>query len=459
MELADGGDLFDKIESDVGVGEDIAQVYFTQLVKGVAYMHSKGVAHRDIKPENILLSSSGDLKLADFGLATLFEYGGKRKLCSTSCGSPPYTAPEVANCDTKTVKRAGGGYSGDLVDIWSCGVVLFVLLAGNTPWDEPKDTSYEFHEYVVSNGRPQGDELWDCLPQETLSLLRGMMRVDVSERMSLESVAKHPWFTRPNPYLDNQGTIQNPVAMATQMFENMRIDFSQDPLAPSQSQSQRQSQRSADAMVLDSQQDWKHNPKLPSTQPATPSNDIIFDWERPSRSATTVNSSNQPLNGERLDAIMSTNNASYDDDSFLADEPSMSQFSQHPTVPISRTQFARQFHDILPSQPLTRFFSPWPAQTLWPLIHRAFHQLSIPLQEIPHEEAGRSWVRFKAMDSRGCQMRGDVVVEAVGGQGMMGDGGMLEVMMVKTKGDPVEWRRLFKKVVVLCREGVYFPDG
>ena len=447
MELADGGDLFDKIESDVGVGEDIAHVYFTQLVKGIAYMHSKGVAHRDIKPENILLNSLGDLKLADFGLATLFEYDGKRKLCTASCGSPPYTAPEVASCDTRTTKRAGGGYSGDLVDIWSCGVVLFVLLAGNTPWDEPKDTSYEFHEYVISNGRPSGDELWDRLPSDTLSLLRGMMRVEISERYSLETVTKHPWFTRANPYLTETGSIQNPVAMATRMFESMKIDFGQDPLAPSQSQSQRQSQRSVEAMVIDSQEDGKNSYKLPSTQPETPSNDFMFDWERPSRSLTTVN-------GDGADAMMTS--SSYADESLLADEPSMSQFSQRPTVPISRTQFARQFQDILPSQPLTRFFSPWPSNSLWPLIRRAFHQLNIPIQETPHVEAGKSWVRFKTLDTRGCQMHGDVVVEpAVTGV----DGAMLEVMMVKTKGDPVEWRRLFKKVVVLSREGVYLPEG
>lgn len=450
MELADGGDLFDKIESDAGVGENIAHVYFTQLVKGIAYMHTKGVAHRDIKPENILLSETGDLKLADFGLATLFQYEGKRKLCTTACGSPPYTAPEVANCDTKAMMRSGGGYSGDLVDIWSCGVVLFVLLAGNTPWDEPKDTSYEFHEYITSNGRPEGDELWERLPPGTLSLLRGMMRVDVSARFSLETVSQHPWFTRQNPYLNDAGAIQNPVEMATQMFESMKIDFEQDPLALSQSQSQRQSLHSAstDAMVLDSQEEQRTNRKLASTQPDPHSDEITFDWERPSRSATTVNGS--------AEAMLINDSASYSDNSLIADEPSMSQFSQRPTVPISRTQFARRFHDILPSQPMTRFFSPWPTNSLWPLLHRAFHQLSIPVPQTPHAEAGRSWIKIKTLDSRGCQMMGDLVVEpAIQGA----EGGMLEIMLVKTKGDPVEWRRLFKKVVVLCRGGVFVPEG
>ena len=159
MELAEGGDLFDKIEADAGIAQDIAHVYFTQLVSAIGFMHSRGVAHRDIKPENILLSADGDLKLADFGMATLFEYRGKRKLATTLCGSPPYVAPEVLSCSTQSGTK-GIGYAADMADVWSCGVVLFVLLAGNTPWSRPVEgrdeygRPNEFSEYIESNGRP-----------------------------------------------------------------------------------------------------------------------------------------------------------------------------------------------------------------------------------------------------------------------------------------------------------------
>lgn len=440
MELADGGDLFDKIESDIGVGEDIAHLYFQQLVSAVCYMHSKGVGHRDIKPENILLSAEGNLKIADFGLATLFSHNGATKLCKTSCGSPPYTAPEVVACDPTMSRKLDQGYRGDLVDIWSCGVVLFVLLVGNTPWDEPSDRSYEFHDYVVTNGRPD-DELWYNLPAETLSLLRGMMRVEPSQRFSLTDVRRHPWYTRRNPYLSHDGKVENPVAVATQMFQSMRIDFDHDSTA-----SQR-SQRSADAMDFDSQ-GWQA--RFASTQPETPIHDIMFDWENlPQKAANTSVSASQPTAGS-MDFVSN----SWDER--LAEEPSFSQFSAAPSVPMSRTQFARRFEDILPSHSLTRFFSSWPMKALYENISGALYQLAVPVpaSSPPDDQRKGSWMKIRTKDTRNCPMNGDIMIEKMSGI----DGHMLEANFIKVKGDPLEWRRFFKKIVVLCKDAVYKPD-
>ena len=438
MELAEGGDLFDKIESDVGIGEDIAHLYFTQLISAVTYMHSKGIGHRDLKPENILLSAEGNLKIADFGLATLFEYKGEKKLCRTSCGSPPYTAPEVVNCDSRLAKKLDQGYQGDYVDIWSCGIVLFVLLVGNTPWDEPLDRSYEFDEYVKTNGRPD-DELWHNLPAETLSLLRGMMRVNPKERFSLVEIRRHPWFTRENKYLSSEGKIENPLALATQMFESMKIDFSRDPMASLI----QFGQRSEDAMDVDSQD---VTIKLSSTQPEAPTNDIMFDWERPPRVTAS-----QP----NIVDGMPMNESNWDDR--LAEEPSFSQFSATPQVPLSKTQFARQFRDIVPSHSLTRFFSLWPLDHLHAAIADALHRLGVPTPASPLSIPSTNssvWIKIRTPDTRHCLMTGDVAIEKMAGF----DAHFLEVNFVKAKGDPVEWRRLFKKVVVLCKDAVYKPD-
>ncbi len=443
MELAEGGDLFDKIESDVGVGEDVAHLYFTQLISAVTYMHSKGIGHRDIKPENMLLSAEGNLKIADFGLATLFEYKGVKKLCKTSCGSPPYTAPEVVTCDTRVAKQSDQGYYGDYVDIWSCGVVLFVLLVGNTPWDEPLDRSYEFDQYVKTNGRPD-DELWHNLPAETLSLLRGVMRVSPSERFSLNDIRRHPWYTRDNKYLTSEGKLQNPIALATDMFESMKIDFSQDPMA---SQTQR-SQRSEDAVDIDSQD---LDTRLASTQPETPANDIMFDWERPpGLGASKGVSASQPgaLN------YIPLNQSNWEDR--LAEEPSFSQFSSTPQVPLSKTQFARQFRDIVPAHSLTRFFSLWSLDRLHSSISDALHRLGIPTSASPaalFKTDGSVWIKIRTTDTRNCPISGDVVIDTMTGM----DGHLLEINFVKGRGDPLEWRRVFKKVVVLCKEAVYKP--
>ncbi|KAI9730703.1 MAG: Chk1 protein kinase [Cirrosporium novae-zelandiae] len=441
MELAEGGDLFDKIEADSGVPEDIAHLYFTQLISAISYMHSKGVGHRDLKPENILLSADGMLKIADFGLATLFFYHGKRKLCTTLCGSPPYIAPEViAGSADKQRRKAGTGYAADLVDIWSCGVILFVLLVGNTPWDEPTNQSYEFTEYIRSNGRPKGDELWEKLPADALSLLRGMMKVDVDARFSLEDVRRHPWFTRKNRYLSDDGRLTDPISLATTMFESLRVSLDKEPDKTAH----------PDQMEIESSPDWTK--KFSSTQPETPSNDIMFDWERPPRLAATEGfSTSQPVdnpNGRRSTW-----------DSSLADDPTFSQFSQTPSVPISRTQLARRFRDILPSHTFTRFYSLWNFNLLLPLLTEALHRLGVPVAEVPisalEGEDDTTWIKVFTHDGRGCLLRGDILIERIHGDG----GDLSEVTFNKSKGDPVEWRRFFKKVAVLCKDGVYTPES
>ncbi|ODH47975.1 CAMK/CAMKL/CHK1 protein kinase [Paracoccidioides brasiliensis] len=434
MELAEGGDLFDKIEADEGVGEDIAHVYFSQLVNAVGYMHSKGVAHRDIKPENILLAADGNLKVADFGLATLYEYRGETKLSTTLCGSPPYIAPEVIKCSSRG-KSKGGGYRADLVDIWSCGVVLFVLLVGNTPWDSPTDESYEFVEYVQTNSKPS-DVLWERLPTAVLSLLRGMMKIDSTSRFSMEDVRRHPWFTRQNPYLSPDSKLANPLNLATTMFESLHIDLNRDPLSLS---SQPTSNMVTDAMDIDgSESDMK--PKYSSTQPENPVEDTL-DWDGPPR-LTSHCTFSQPKPMDTDHVILLTER--------LSEDPSMSQFSANPSVPLSRTQNAQIFQDIVPASRLTRFASAWPLSLLAPRVCEALQVLHVPASPTSSEHADSILIRVRTQDDRKCPLHGNIIIEGIAD-------GHAEVEFVKIKGDPLEWRRFFKKVAVLCKDAVFKP--
>ncbi|MQM11567.1 hypothetical protein Taro_044474 [Colocasia esculenta] len=127
LEFVTGGELFDKIVNHGRMREEEARRYFQQLINAVDYCHSRGVYHRDLKPENLLLDAYGNLKVSDFGLSALSQQVRDDGLLHTTCGTPNYVAPEVLN---------DRGYDGATADLWSCGVILFVLLAGYLPFDD-----------------------------------------------------------------------------------------------------------------------------------------------------------------------------------------------------------------------------------------------------------------------------------------------------------------------------------
>ncbi|CAI0542421.1 unnamed protein product [Linum tenue] len=126
MELVRGGELFSKVARG-RLREDAARVYFQQLISAIDFCHSRGVYHRDLKPENLLLDEEGNLKVTDFGLSAFSEHLKQDGLLHTTCGTPAYVAPEVIG------KK---GYDGARADLWSCGVILYVLLAGFLPFQD-----------------------------------------------------------------------------------------------------------------------------------------------------------------------------------------------------------------------------------------------------------------------------------------------------------------------------------
>ncbi|KIL61219.1 hypothetical protein M378DRAFT_864078 [Amanita muscaria Koide BX008] len=189
LELAAGGDLFDKIAPDVGVGDEVAHFYFTQLLAGMDYIHSQGVCHRDLKPENLLLDVVGTLKISDFGLSSVYKLKetGRTRTLSEKCGSLPYVAPELNTDDP---------YEAEPVDVWGMGVILYTLLAGNTPWDEPTRRSSEFRKYA--SGEIFDDPPWNRISSEALSLLCGLLAIKPQRRMAIADIYQHPWCSRPS---------------------------------------------------------------------------------------------------------------------------------------------------------------------------------------------------------------------------------------------------------------------
>ncbi|XP_019095661.1 PREDICTED: CBL-interacting serine/threonine-protein kinase 18-like, partial [Camelina sativa] len=124
MEYVRGGELFNAVAKG-RLPEETARRYFQQLISSVSFCHGRGVYHRDLKPENLLLDDKGNLKVSDFGLSAVAEQLRQDGLCHTFCGTPAYIAPEVL-----TRK----GYDAAKADVWSCGVILFVLMAGHVPF-------------------------------------------------------------------------------------------------------------------------------------------------------------------------------------------------------------------------------------------------------------------------------------------------------------------------------------
>ena len=125
MEYAEGGELFDYIVKRKRLDEKEAVAFMQQILSGVEYIHRNGIVHRDLKPENLLLDGNKNIKIVDFGLSNQYKPGEKLK---TACGSPCYAAPEMI---------AGKRYECLGTDIWSCGIILYAMLCGFLPFEDP----------------------------------------------------------------------------------------------------------------------------------------------------------------------------------------------------------------------------------------------------------------------------------------------------------------------------------
>ncbi|KAG9144175.1 hypothetical protein Leryth_023164 [Lithospermum erythrorhizon] len=181
LEYVDGGELFDKITKFGKLKEDEARKYFHQLINAVDYCHSRGVFHRDLKPENLLLDSQGVLKVSDFGLSAISKQVREDGLLHTACGTPNYVAPEVLK---------DKGYQGTAADVWSCGVILFVLMSGYLPFDEPNLVSL----YRRINRADFSFPPW--FSSGSKKLITRILDPNPVTRMSISQILENDWFKK-----------------------------------------------------------------------------------------------------------------------------------------------------------------------------------------------------------------------------------------------------------------------
>jgi len=216
-ELVEGGELFDRIVKKAHYNEKEARDLIKSLLETLKYMHGSGIVHRDLKPENLLLTSDADdaeVKIADFGFAKKVRDLLPKE---TACGTPGYVAPEILRGDRYNCE----------VDIWSLGVICYVLLAGYPPfYDEDqrrlfkkiKEGRYYFHE-----------DYWGSTSQEAIDLIRKMLCVDQSKRWSAEQLLNHEWIKMGDETLEGKD-LTNSIAVMRKFNARRRLKAAADAI-------------------------------------------------------------------------------------------------------------------------------------------------------------------------------------------------------------------------------------
>ncbi|KAF9946132.1 Chk1 protein kinase [Modicella reniformis] len=311
-------------------------------------------------------------------MATVFRHGGKSRPLETPCGSAPYVAPEVLEED----------YSGDAVDVWSSGIILFVMMIGN---------SDEFRLYHESNGNPQHDP-WDRLQGPVRSLILGMLRINASKRYTIKHILRDEWYRRPN-ILMTDGHVNNPALLALKLMENVNDTTTCSPV-------------------------------VAYSQPLNTGREHVQQSQSFSRNARNFASSQPAPNNERAsDSRLGTRIAiSWQDEALELSQPA--------------TQLTEAtFMEVFSSERLTRFFSQSDPESIIDALADA-----MVCNLVSHTvHANLQMIAISTTDQRRCFLTGDVKVVPYGSD-------MQLVMFDKSRGDPLEWKRMFKALVAALQD-------
>ncbi|KAL9650456.1 hypothetical protein ABK040_004680 [Willaertia magna] len=266
MELITGGELFDKIVAQRRFSEDVARRYFQQLIDGIAYCHSNRIAHRDLKPENLLLDSNDNLKITDFGLSGMMKQG---VMLETICGTPHYVAPEVLT----------GNYDGFKADIWSCGIILFVMLSGCHPFDG--ETVNDLFKRIENLEFKYPSHF----SKESRALLDKIIVVDPNKRATIDDIRNDPWFRIGyQPHVDQNCMIDQKLNNETHNNLGLTINTSNIRINNNNTNQQQQQQSlgvggvGTDSFSKEEQHHHTNNSELNLSIPSSSSTDNNQDF-------------------------------------------------------------------------------------------------------------------------------------------------------------------------------------
>ena len=180
MEYCEGGELFNYIVKNKRLSEKESSYFFYQIINGIEYIHSKGIAHRDLKPENLLIGKNKILKIIDFGLSNFYD--GTKRL-QTPCGSPCYASPEMVK---------GKEYDGFNIDIWAIGVILFAMLCGYLPFEDDENDNDILFRQIIKNKI----DFPSFLSELSLDILKKILVSDPLKRITIDEIKKHEFYLK-----------------------------------------------------------------------------------------------------------------------------------------------------------------------------------------------------------------------------------------------------------------------